>query len=551
MFGDQTVGMVESYSRLPHLFSRKTSYTPVQSENQMQMLVALAEQYQVLYLRIADRLHSLRVLRSLPIQDSERLKIAQEALNVYAPLAHKMGLMKVKGELEDEAFRVINPDLFLESKRTQWIADKALHDGYNKIQDVLSQDPFLTSQNVTYRMPYRVKDKYQLALKMARKNLKSLSEVRDAVGMRIIIDAPRFEGESEQEHNSRSEKLCYYIVDKVRGIEGWEPAAEKGFKDYIQQPKGNGYQSLHQYIRHLALDSNLEVQVRTRQMHMQAELGEAAHWNYKDNMYRPDIASSKYYNIAWRSPEQQKAKSAAELIGLAKKQLNAQRVFVFLEDEATVLNLSKGATSLDAAFAIHTNVGLTARSISVSDEPCGMKRVMRNGDVLSVECGSAVSAAPSWLAAARLPYTKGVLRKHLRQKHQNRIFEYRSQLYGYDRDTRESRDMTSDDDDVAEKNKLDDIVAEVLAVVPPVVSVIDTITENGIPVPPYRASIPFWAMSAVEKVQGPICPRIQIKSQISRAQKPYSLEGSSISEGLQRLAKRHVAASVLKTRAAW
>ena len=621
LFGLEAVSLVEVYSRLPRFLARKTSYTPMQSENQVQMLVASAEDYRGLYIRLADRLHTMRVLRSLPLQDSERLKIAQEALNVYAPLAHKMGVMSVKGELEDLAFRVLNPDLFLESKRTQWLAHKALHDGAAQIQDFLSNDPHLAANEVTFRLPYRVKDKYQLALKMARKGLKSVNDVRDAVGMRVIIDTPRREGESEEAWNKRGEELCYYIVSHIRKLEGWEPSAG-GFKDYITARKDNGYASLHQYMHNLAMDTHLEIQVRTRQMHMDSELGEAAHWSYKDSLYRPEIANSKLYKIAWRSPEQAKAKSAAELIGLAKKQLNAERVFVFLGDESTVINIKKGATCLDAAFAIHTNIGLKTKSISVNGKGSTFRRVMRTGDVIKVECMEEVGAQSSWLSLARLPYTQAVIRKHLRQKHRSTIavlgcaqflmalalnkdlimtkfdgvLPSTYQMQRYSR-TRLSKDLgelltvfgsskTTNSTIAAHLSKLLDLPYESLNIVP-VTSCLSWVRQqmrNGWDDVSLRSTIlkpllqdimPTCGLvdvmgrwrelvgndlcdcdDAVARISmpfsmgGPFRPlfevKVRAKSQISIAQRPFSLEASSMSSSLRQLARSNVAASILQ-----
>jgi len=400
-FGDLSCTLCEKYNRLPKFMARKAEYSPIASENLIQMLVATAEDYRALYIRLADRLHTLRVLRSLPLHATDRRKIAQEALNVYAPLAHKMGVMKVKGELEDLAFKVLSPDEFKQTKYTQIAANKAYHDAAELIQNLISTDPYLSTCKAQFRLTYRIKDKYQLNLKMRRKGLHSLSEVRDALGLRIIVDALPVKGESTEAHSRRGEHICYFLVSRLRQLRGWAPA-EHGFKDYILNKKENGYQSLHQYIKNVALGTNVEVQVRTRAMHQKAELGEAAHWFYKDLLYREEVAHSKLYKVAWRSPEQARAASAAELIGLAKQQLLKNRVFVFLDDKATVLNLKKGSTALDAAFAIHTDVGLSTASATVDGRPCRLDRQLQNGETVSVtRVGQVVGSGASkgWLDA--------------------------------------------------------------------------------------------------------------------------------------------------------
>ena len=327
-----------------------------------------------------------------------------------------MGIIKVKGELEDLAFRVLDPELFQKCRYTQTAAHKAFHEASETIQQIMASDIVLQLQNVSYRLTSRVKDKYQLALKMRRKSLKSTNDVKDVLGLRIIIETPRRPNESESYHELRGRAVCYHIVSRLRKLPGWTPGI---FKDYIRNSKPNGYQSLHLFLKNLALGTNVEVQIRTKQMHIYAELGEAAHWCYKDHLYRPEIANSKYYRIAWRSPEQLQAKSSAELIALAKKQIQARRVFVFLDDEATVLNLRKNATALDAAFAIHTEIGLGTRFINIHGSPAAFDRTLRNGDVVSVTFNrSCAIAQPSWLRLVRLPHSQAVLRKFFRERQQ-------------------------------------------------------------------------------------------------------------------------------------
>ena len=131
------------------------------------------------------------------------------------------------------------------------------------VQLIMTNDSYLSALGVTFRLSYRIKDKYQLFLKMQRKNLSSISQVRDALGMRIIIeDYARVPDESEEAYVQRGSDICYHLVSELRNVTGWVPA-ERGFKDYIKRPKENGYQSLHQYIKNSALGTNVEIQVRT------------------------------------------------------------------------------------------------------------------------------------------------------------------------------------------------------------------------------------------------------------------------------------------------
>lgn len=413
-FGARVLNLIENYIKLPKFKALKAEYTLIQSEHMIQMLVATCEEYQTLYIRLADRLHTLRNLRNLPLEDSERVKIAQEAINVYAPLAHKMSLIDIKHELEDLAFRVINPEMYVKCKQTQTAANKAHQDAFTSIKSIISKDTFLKSNNAKVRLSYRVKSKYQLYLKMTRKNLKSLSDVKDALGLRLIIDTKNRGDESQEEYESRQHSLCYHIVEQLKCLPGWKPEPN-GTKDYIKDKKDTGYQSIHQFLIHESLKVPVEVQVRTMAMHYRAEIGEAAHWYYKDLLYRPEVANSKFYNIAWRSPEQIQANSPASVIGLAKEQLK-NRVFVFMNDHATVLNLKKGSTCLDAAFNIHSKLGLSTSFVKVNGRPVELSRQLRNSDVINVESAldNSITAKPFWLEFVKTRTAQNTLKSYFR-----------------------------------------------------------------------------------------------------------------------------------------
>lgn len=415
MFGREVIERCKGYNRLPLFMARKTEYTPLQSENQLQMLVAHTEDYRMLYIRLADRLHTMRHLKSLPLSAEEMHKIALEALYVYAPLAHKMLRTKEKSELEDTAFAVLDVDEMKRTKRTQIKSDKAFYTAYERVRDIVDNDPVMTSHGAVAHVSHRIKGKYQLYLKMNRKGLASPDHVKDALGMRIIIDVKRRQGESIKDHEERANSLCYYLMDKLRSLPGYN-APREGFKDYITNQKENGYQSLHQDFRS-PLGTHMEIQIRTSAMHVAAEMGGAAHWYYKDLSYKTDIANSKIYKTAWRSKEQIEAHSPAEMLGLAKKQLLKSRVFVYLEDKSTVLNLKKGATALDAAFAIHTSIGLATTSVFIDGRPARLEQPLRSGSVVVVNCapGKAVQAEPSWLSIVKTREAQSSLKKYFKQ----------------------------------------------------------------------------------------------------------------------------------------
>jgi (p)ppGpp synthase/HD superfamily hydrolase len=377
--GNSSVALALAYLRMPTYGAKLDSYGDHSAEDHIQMLVAVSDDYRALYIRLAERTHVLRGLRRLCSDAVETRRVALEARHVYAPLAHKMGLMKVHAELEDAAFRVLEPDMFLQTRYTQTAAAKAYRDATLRVAQFIRYDPILQAKKAHLRLTHRIKSKYQLYRKMLRKGLSTPNDVRDALGLRVIVDLPRAINSPTAEHAQASNALCYYVVRGLRTMPGWEHA-RAGFKDYILHRKDNGYQSLHQYIHHLALGANVEVQVCTREQHRAAEVGEAAHWCYKDRLYRPEVAGSGLYQLAWRSPAQLQAKSPAELFSLARQQLRAARVFVYLPDTSTVLNLPKGSTVEDLA----ARVGVKVQNILINGQTEDYTRKLVMGDVISL-----------------------------------------------------------------------------------------------------------------------------------------------------------------------
>ena len=424
-FGEKVIENIENYAKLPKFMARTAEYTEEQAEWQQQMIVALSEDYSVINIRLADRLHTMRVIDTLPLETNEKMKIAEEALYVYASLAGKMSRPLLKEELEHIAFQILNPDMFQKIKNDQLSSTAAYFEAKNAIEEFLNNDIYLKKNNVTAALLFRIKGRYQQYLKMIRKNLTDVRDVRDALGLRIIINATRNHEMKEtiEAHEEREIDLCYYIVGKLRSMPFWKEPDDHGCKDYIANPKENGYRSIHQYLQHKTLGATVEIQVRTGSMHRVAELGEAAHWFYKDCTYKPDVVENRLYKLAWRSEQQAFANSALMLIKLAKYQLNSKRVFVFLHDRSTVLNMRRNSTALDAAFAVHSELGLMTKAVRINGKRVGLNHILKNGDVISVEReeNGKIMAKPSWLVLVATPHAKNVLAKHIKSNHRESL----------------------------------------------------------------------------------------------------------------------------------
>lgn len=421
-FGPEVIRLAHEYNQLPKFLAKTAKYTFLQSQAQLEMLISMMGNYYCLHIRLADRVHTMRELKNLPLDDHERRKIAEESRYVYAPLAHKMNLMAVKDELEDLSLKYLEPDIFLQCRNTQTAANKAYQEAYEKIRHIVEEDPELSKYKDRIKITYRIKGKYQLYQKMLRKNLHSPKQVRDALGIRLIVNPLRKKGEEEETYRTRCHTLCYTLMHHIRNMTDWE-GNEKDLKDYILHPKENGYQSIHQYIKRKGLDTMIEVQVRTREMHLQAEFGAAAHWSYKDQIFRPEIATSKLYRWTWRSQPQLAATQAMEVIRLAQQYLNQHRVFVFLEDKSEVLNLKRSATALDAAFLLHSDLGLAAERIFVDGRMVSKNTPLVDGQVISVKTSTQLplSAQVEGLTSVRTSHAKQAIRRHLRENHPDAV----------------------------------------------------------------------------------------------------------------------------------
>lgn len=339
-----------------------------QAENLRQMFVAMTDDYRIIIVKLADRLHNMRTLQHM--KPEKQIKISRETLDIFAPLAHRMGIWQFKSELEDIAFMYLYPTEYKRLHfRLQQHAEKfkrTLESSKELLKRRLRDDPTLQRQAESVQVMGRTKEIYSLWHKMETKNIKNLDNVLDVVALRVIITPkqPSDEGsdsiinKSGSAESDRGVWLCYHVLGLVQHLHGFQPVPTK-VKDYISFPKPNGYQSLHTA---LILDGqSIEVQIRTSMMHQVAEYGMASHWAYTEGKRRSiSDGDDDLYNTPWLSSikEWQNDRiSSQDFVDSVRRELLGKRVFVFLRN-GKILNLARGATAIDAAFQIHTEVGL-------------------------------------------------------------------------------------------------------------------------------------------------------------------------------------------------
>jgi RelA/SpoT family (p)ppGpp synthetase len=419
MFGPVVRSIVEGetkVSKLPKLaFSE---YADEQAENLRQMFVAMTDDYRIIIVKLADRLHNMRTLRHM--KPEKQIKISRETLDIFAPLAHRMGIWQFKSELEDTAFMYLYPQEYKRLNRRLRQHQKKFQDTLDRSQkmlrDRLSSDRTLRDQAVEVSVSGRMKEIYSLWHKMETKGDRNIDHIVDVVALRVVI-TPKQSPDDEENASDRGVWLCYHVLGLVQHLDGFQPVPTR-VKDYISFPKPNGYQSLHTAL--ILNGQKIEVQIRTSMMHQVAEYGMASHWAYKDNVQRQN-GNADLYNTPWLSSikEWQNEKlNARDFVDSVRSELLGKRVFVFLRN-GKILNLARGTTAVDAAFQIHTEVGLTMHGVEINGKPVPISYELQNGDVVSILTGQG-KPSTEWMRYAKSRSTRSKLRSYFRAKQKER-----------------------------------------------------------------------------------------------------------------------------------
>ena len=371
LFGPEIAHVVEGVTKIGAIpFS---SSEERQAENFRKMLLAMVDDIRVILVKLADRLHNMRTLQHLP--EERRIKIAQETLDIYAPIANRLGMSKVKNELEELSFRYLEAKAFeglrakVEAKRktAQAVIDDLTRTIRAKLDD--AQIP------VTH-LDGRIKRLYSIHLKLKRQKI-DLDRVYDFVALRII---------------TQSVKDCYAALGIIH--QTWSPVPGR-IKDFIAMPRPNGYQSLHTSV----VSENgfpFEVQIRTEEMHRRAEEGIAAHWKYKEGRVG-DHRDERYFQWMRQLLEvQQEVRDPQEFLQNLKIDLYPEEVYIFTP-KGEVRSLPRGATAVDFAYTIHTDVGNQCTGARVNGKMVPLRTRLQNGDIVEIVTQSGHKPSRDWL----------------------------------------------------------------------------------------------------------------------------------------------------------
>lgn len=352
------------------------------------ILIASIKDYRALVVKLCDRLHNVYTLDALP--EAKRRRIAEETLVVYAPIAHRLGIAQIKNLLEDKSFFYVLPEDYKKIDRYLEENEGMLHLKLNtllsKLEDLLHNHGFTEDM---FELHSRVKHHYSIYMKMQRKGI-AIDEVLDIQAVRILVKTPM---------------ECY----KVLGIlhTHFKPLIAR-FKDYIALPKENGYQTIHTTLFH---DSSiLEVQVRTYEMHQTAELGVAAHWKYKAGGAAP--------KLGWLEGMQYAGESIEDFYELAKNDLFSEEIVVY-SPKGDTYTLPLGATALDFAYTVHSDIGCRAKAAYINKAKKTLLTELKSGDLVRIETGEEPFARCTWYNAVKTSKAKN----HIRTACNHRIRE--------------------------------------------------------------------------------------------------------------------------------
>src|SRR3989338_5398760 len=372
-FGDEVARMVEGATKLSQFTF--TGREERQAENFRKMFVAMGEDHRIIIIKLADRLHNMQTLEFLPPE--RQVNTAAETRDIFAPLAHRMGMWRLKWQLEDLAFLYLEPDRYDEVKRRVAESRDSREDFIKNFIELLK--PMLEKSGIKAEVNGRAKHFFSIYQKMSYQNLE-FDEIFDLTAVRVITETV---------------SDCYNVLGLVH--DAWKPIPGR-FRDYIAMPKSNGYQSLHTTV--IGPDGRpVEVQIRTREMHRVAEYGVAAHWRYKegetDKLLDQKMAWFRQM-LDWQS----ELKDAKDFMESLKIDLVVEESFVFTP-RGDVFALPLNATPIDFAYRVHTEVGHRCAGAMVNGRIVPLDQPLKNGDIVEIITGKKDSPRLDWLSFAK------------------------------------------------------------------------------------------------------------------------------------------------------
>ena len=392
-FGKQIAELVDGVTKISKMKFRNTHEK--QGENIRKMIVAMGKDVRVVLVKLADRLHNMRSLNHMPPEKQAR--IAQETLDIYAPLASRLGMNAMKIELEDLSFRYSKPDAYYSLAQKIAKKKKEREKYIEDVQSILEKE-LTTRTKIKFEVSGRPKHLYSIYKKMQLRSLE-YEQVYDVLAFRVLV-------------NSVSE--CYEVLGHVHNL--WKPIPGR-FKDFIAMPKANNYQSLHTTVMGPGAE-RIEIQIRTQDMHLIADRGIAAHWKYKEG-YKISADEQKFEWLRDLVSLHQQVRNPDELLESVKTDLFEGEIYVFTP-KGEVRELPDGSTPIDFAFAVHTDVGTHCAAARVNGKLVPLKTRLRSGDTIEIITSAHQQPSKDWLKFCVTNRAKSKIRSFVQNEERKR-----------------------------------------------------------------------------------------------------------------------------------
>ena len=408
IFGDRVARIIDGLTKIDNISDTQTD--SVQAETFKKILLAMADDVYVIFLKLCDRLHNMRTLDSM--STSKQLIISSETQYLYIPIAHRLGLYSIKTELEELVLKYTNPQAY---NRIKELIEVTQGDRENFIEDFSkSIREMLDKRGYNYVLNGRVKSIYSIWRKMEKKRV-DFEEIYDIFAIRIIIDVPQDEEKEE----------CFKIYSLITSL--FQPNPER-FRDWITMPKTNGYESIHTTVM-TPSGRWVEVQIRSKRMDVIAEKGMAAHFLYKEGLSKDDVQSNVADNWLSQIREilENTENNALDFVDYFKQSLYTKEIYLFTP-KGKMITLPAGSTVLDFAFAIHTQLGLSCMGAKVNAQVVSNKHVLKSGEQVQIIVSRRVSPEEQWLDIVKTQKAKDEIQKYFRVQKRKFEFEGKNKL---------------------------------------------------------------------------------------------------------------------------
>ncbi len=394
LFGEDVEKLVMGLTKLSKV--QIHSEASKQAENFQKLVLAISSDIRVLLIKLADRLHNMRTLHCCA-KEEKRKRIARETLEIYVPLAERIGMQALKDELEDLAFQHIHPEAYESiTSRLNFLAEK----GEKEVTDVIEKlQKDLEEQNIIGEVTGRQKRPYSIWLKMQRKNV-TWEQIFDIMAFRVVV---------------ADIATCYQVLGVMHTKYNMIPGR---YKDYISTPKANGYQSIHTGVLG-PLKRRIELQIRTKEMHRVAELGVAAHWEYKQGIHRE---GTQYRWLRDLLELLNHSSDPNEFLEHTKIAMYQDQVFCF-SPKGDLISLPKGATPIDFAYAVHSGVGDTCVGVKINGKISPLRTILQNGDQVDILTAKNQTPSAEWERIAVTAKAKASIRRFLRAQKRQQLIE--------------------------------------------------------------------------------------------------------------------------------